>query len=147
MNTQPILIIEDSPEDYEATRRALKKSGLTNPIFHCVDGNDALDFLYQRGVYSGLKTAPRPGFILIDLNLPGVNGLEVLTEIKRDGNLRNIPAIILTTSSDERDIGVCYRAGANSYIQKPVNFDGFVHAIQGLKDYWFDIVIMPEENM
>lgn len=137
---QPFLLVEDSPEDFEATVRALRKSGLANPIFHCSDGDEALDYLYQRGKYA---RAARPGAILLDLNLPGTDGREVLTEIKSDATLKSIPVIVLTTSSDSRDIDKCYHAGANSYIRKPVDLEGFVRAIQHLKEYWFEIVILP----
>lgn len=145
-STQPILIVEDSPEDYEATVRALNKSGLHNPLFHCSDGDDALDFLHRRGTYTSAEEAPRPGIILLDLNLPGTDGREVLEEIKHDPDLKKIPVVVLTTSTDERDIEACYAAGANSYVQKPVNLDGFMKAIQRLKDYWFQIVVFPKTD-
>lgn len=143
---QPLLLVEDSPEDYEATVRALRKSNLRNPIFHCTDGDDALDYLYQREAYKDPAQAPRPGIILLDLNLPGTDGREVLEDIKQDESLRKIPVIVLTTSSDERDIDACYAAGANSYIEKPVDLEGFVRAIQRCKAYWFEVVILPREG-
>jgi CheY-like chemotaxis protein len=144
MLSQPILLVEDSPEDFETTERAFRRSGLKNPIFRCADGDEALDFLYRRGRYSDPDQAPRPGVILLDLNLPGTDGREVLSEIKNDPNLKQIPVIVLTTSKDERDIEVCYRCGANSYIQKPVDLDGFMKAIERLNDYWFEVVILPK---
>jgi CheY-like chemotaxis protein len=143
---QVILLIEDSPEDTEAMRRAFKKSGLANPLRHCSDGDDALDYLFQRGPYAAPGAAPRPGVILLDLNMPGTDGREVLAEIKKDAQLRLIPVVVLTTSSDERDIDRCYQAGANSYICKPVDLEGFMHAIQLLKDYWFEIVVLPKPD-
>ena len=141
--SQPILLVEDSPEDFETTERAFRRSGLKNPIFRCADGDEALEFLHRRGRYAEPNKAPRPGVILLDLNLPGTDGREVLSEIKNDPNLKQIPVIVLTTSKDERDIEVCYRCGANSYIQKPVDLDGFMKAIERLKDYWFEVVILP----
>ena len=141
---QPILLVEDSPEDYEATVRAFKRSGLKNPIFRCDDGDNALDFLRHRGLYADPEKAPRPGVILLDLNLPGTDGREVLTEIKRDDQLKQIPVIVLTTSNDARDVDSCYQAGANSYIQKPVDMDGFLRAIERLKGYWFEVVVLPQ---
>lgn len=141
---QPILLVEDSPEDFEATVRAFKRSGLRNPIFRCEDGDGALDFLYRRGRYADPEQAPRPGVILLDLNLPGTDGREVLTEIKRDEGLRHIPVIVLTTSNDDRDVEACYQAGANSYIQKPVDMEGFLRAIERLKGYWFEVVVLPK---
>ena len=144
LNTQPILLVEDTPEDAEATLRAFKKAGMANPIYHCQDGDEALDYLYQRGKFADPGTAPRPGMILLDLNMPGTDGREVLSEIKADGELRQIPVIVLTTSADERDIQSCYRDGANSYIQKPVDMKGFLESIQRLVDYWYHIVLLPK---
>jgi CheY-like chemotaxis protein len=141
---QAILVVEDSPEDFEATTRVLRKSGLANPIYRCCDGDEALDFLFQRGAYGGPHRPSRPSVILLDLNLPGTDGREVLAEIKNDAHLKLIPVVVLTTSSDERDIAMCYQAGANSYMKKPVDLGGFVSAIQRLKDYWFEIVILPK---
>ena len=141
---QPILLVEDSEEDVEATVRALRKAGLANPIHHCADGDEALDYLKRRGRYADPAKAPRPGVVLLDLNLPGTDGRQVLAEAKADGQLKRIPVIILTTSSDERDIQRCYDAGANSYVKKPVDFDGFLQAIRRLSDYWFEVVILPK---
>ena len=142
--SQPILIVEDSPEDYETTVRGLRSSGVANPIFRCKDGDESLDFLFRRGEYADPAKAPRPGIILLDLNLPGTDGREVLEEIKKSDKLKKIPIIVLTTSSDERDIEQCYENGASSYIIKPVSFSGFMEAIQRLKDYWFEIVVLPK---
>lgn len=143
---QPILLVEDSPEDYEATLRALRRSGLQNPIYHCVDGDETLDFVFQRNAYHDPALAPRPSIILLDLNLPGTDGREVLAELKHDPELKKIPVIVLTTSADERDVEECYSAGANSYMQKPVCLEGFMQAIQRLTDYWFEIVILPKKK-
>lgn len=144
--SQTILIVEDSPEDYETTIRALKKSGVSNNIVRCEDGDEALDYLYRHSKYADPKTSPRPGIILLDLNLPGTDGREVLAEIKNNNDLKKIPVIVLTTSSDERDIEQCYADGANSYIHKPVDLPGFFVAISRLKDYWFEIVILPKSE-
>jgi CheY-like chemotaxis protein len=140
-----ILIVEDSPEDFEAMLRAFKKAGLRNPTAHCEDGDDALDYLYQRGAYANPEAARRPALILLDLNLPGTDGRQVLETIKSDPALRSIPVVVLTTSRDPVDIEKCYSFGANSYIQKPVNLAGFVTALERLSDYWFEIVILPRE--
>jgi CheY-like chemotaxis protein len=144
---QAILVIEDSPEDFEATTRVLRKSGLANPIYRCSDGDEALDFLFQRGLCTDPERSPRPSVILLDLNLPGTDGRDVLAEIKNDTHLKHIPVVVLTTSSDERDIEMCYQVGANSYMKKPVDLGGFVCAIQRLKDYWFEIVILPRAGV
>ena len=142
---QTILIVEDSPEDFQATRRALINAGLHNSIRHCEDGDEALDYLFQRGEFvEPENAAPRPGIILLDLNLPGTDGRDVLAAIKQDAELKHIPVIVLTTSSDPRDIEACYKAGANSYVQKPVGLDSFMDAIQRLHDYWFEIVVYPK---
>lgn len=143
---QPILLVEDSPEDYEATVRAFKKSGLRNPIVRCEDGDSALDYLFRRGRWEAPESSPRPGVILLDLNLPGTDGREVLQEIKKHEQLRHIPIIVLTTSNDERDVEACYQAGANSYVQKPVDMDGFIRAIERLNGYWFEVVVLPKVN-
>lgn len=135
-----ILLVDDSPEDREATVRAFRKAGLANRILECESGDEALDYLHGRGSHAG---APRPSVVLLDLNMPGTDGREVLAEIKGDPELRDIPVIVLTTSRDERDVEACYRAGANSYVQKPVSLDGFVQAIQRLKQFWFEVVVLP----
>lgn len=142
--SQPILLVEDSPEDFEATLRAFRRSGLKNTVLRCEDGDEALDYLHRRGEYADPASSPRPGVILLDLNLPGTDGREVLNDIKGDDRLRDIPVVVLTTSADERDITACYRAGANSYIQKPVDIDGFMKAIERLNGYWFEVVILPK---
>ena len=138
---QPILLVEDSPEDFETAVRAFRRSGLKNPIIRCSDGDEALDFLFRRGRFAD---APRPGVVLLDLNLPGTDGREVLAEIKGASHLKHIPVIVLTTSSDDRDVQACYKAGASSYIQKPVDLEGFMRAIERLNDYWFEVVILPK---
>jgi CheY-like chemotaxis protein len=143
-HSQPILLVEDSPEDFEATLRAFRKSGLKNSVVRCEDGDEALDYLHRRGKYADPDSSPRPGVILLDLNLPGTDGRQVLNEIKGSEHLRDIPVVVLTTSADERDITACYRAGANSYIQKPVDIDGFMKAIERLNGYWFEVVILPK---
>ena len=139
----PILLIEDSPEDYEATVRAVKMVGMNARVFHCANGDDGLDFVYNRGLYSDALLAPRPTIILLDLNLPGTDGRELLAEIKSDERLKTIPVIVLTTSMDARDIERCYQAGANSYIKKAVDFDAFSRTIQRLDAYWFNAVVLP----
>ncbi|KTD26111.1 two-component response regulator [Legionella lansingensis] len=138
-----ILLIEDSNEDYYATKRAFEKSGVANQLYRCADGIEALDYLYRRDKYADPLTSPRPNVILLDLNLPKKDGRDVLKTVKSDPDLQIIPIIVLTTSLDERDINYCYQMGANSYIQKPVDLNRFIEAIRRLKDYWFEIVILP----
>ena len=139
---QPILIVEDSDDDFEATERAFKKYGnLMNPLVRCEDGQEALDYLQQQEA----KDAIKPGIILLDLNLPGIDGRDVLKTLKSHATMKNIPIVVLTTSNDERDIQACYDLGANTYIQKPVGLENFFDAIQKLKEYWFEIAILPKE--
>ncbi len=138
-----ILVVEDSPEDYEATERGFRKAGLQNSLVHCTSGDEALDYIYGRGSFAD-SPPPRPGVILLDLNLPGTDGREVLAELKADPELKSIPVIVLTTSSDERDIEACYQAGANSYVRKPVDLPSFLEAIARLKDYWLEVAVLPK---
>ncbi len=142
-DTTSILIVEDCEEDYEFTRRAFERAGLHNALAHCWDGDEALDYLFGRGEYEGAAKPPRPTVILLDLNLPGTDGREVLQEVKNNEGLKDIPVIVLTTSTDERDIESCYSTGANTYVQKPVDATAFFEAIQRLKEYWFEVAILP----
>lgn len=141
---QSILLVEDSPEDAEATRRSFTKSGLLNPIVHFETGDEALAYLFESVLPSAGPSNPLPGMILLDLNMPGTDGKEVLKKIKTNSKLKTIPVIVLTTSSDERDIESCYNKGANSYIVKPVETNGLLNAISRLKEYWFEIVVLPK---
>lgn len=140
-----IMIVEDSPEDHDATLRAFKKVNLKNKVIRFEMGDECLDYLFGRGEYEGKKPV-LPELIMLDLNLPGLDGREVLKIIKSTPHLKMIPVIVLTTSDDERDIEDCYRDGANSYIQKPVNFQGFIEAITKLKEYWFEVAILPKHK-
>lgn len=138
-----LLIIEDSDEDFEAICRILRQASINNPIFRCVDGEDALEFLYQTGCYQAILP-PRPSIIVLDLNLPGTDGREVLSQIKQDRELGCIPIVVLTTSSNPKDIEECYRNGANSYILKPIDIGKLVDTIQTFVHYWLDIVSLPD---
>jgi CheY-like chemotaxis protein len=138
-----LMLIEDSPEDREATMRALKKNGFNNPVICCVDGDDALNYLFRRGQYAPPVPTPRPGLILLDLNMPGTDGREVLAELKADADLRLIPVVVLTTSTNKLDIDGSYKAGASSYVTKPVDVHGFLRTIGTLKAWWFDEVLLP----
>lgn len=143
-SAQPILIVEDSDDDFEATERALKKNGnLVNEIYRCESGAEAIDFLLRQGSYSVPEDAPRPGIVLLDLNMPGKDGRAVLTEMKNNSELSRIPVIVLTTSNDAKDIEQCYQMGANTYVVKPVHMDNLVNAVSRLKDYWFEIAVLP----
>ena len=135
---QQILIVDDSPDDFEATKRAFAKVNLANDIKHVQSGEAALAYLRS-------ESEERPGLILLDLNMPGLDGRKTLEIIKRTPNLKNIPVVVLTTSNDERDISACYDSGANTYVQKPVDFDGLISAVKRLKQYWFEIALLPME--
>lgn len=143
--SQSILIIEDSEDDFEATIRAFKKANLYNPVIWCRSGQDGLDLLQKKGKYAD-ETSHLPGLILLDLNMPGMDGRATLQHIKGDSRFKQIPVIILTTSSDERDVEICYKLGANTYAQKPVTFDGLIKAIERLKEYWFELALLPKED-
>lgn len=136
--SQPILIVEDSIDDFEAAKRAFGKANLNNPIKHAMSGEEALTYLRSESVH--------PGIILLDLNMPGLDGRKTLEIIKRTPELKKIPVVVLTTSDDERDIRACYEMGANTYIQKPVDFDGLITALKRLKEYWFEIALLPKEG-
>ncbi|NJO38111.1 MAG: response regulator [Rhizobiales bacterium] len=143
--SQIILIVDDSDDDYEATVRALSKgTGLSNPIRRCENGQEALDYLMRRGAFAEPRSAPRPGIILLDLNMPGIDGRKVLAEMDRINELRRIPTIVMTNSDDERDINACYELGANTYVRKPLNLNRFFEAVARLKEYWFEIAILPK---
>ncbi len=145
-SSQSILMVEDSEDDYEATIRAFKRVNLHNPIVWCRSGRDALDYLKQEGAFKKPSNGSRPGLILLDLNMPGLDGRKTLQLVKQDNGLKRIPVIILTTSADERDIESCYQMGANTYVQKPVSFDGLIEAIKRLKAYWFEIALLPKDT-
>jgi CheY-like chemotaxis protein len=137
-----ILVVEDNPEDFEAIRRAFAHIGLTPAVVRCETGDEALDYLNGRGRADG-PVPRRPGIVFLDLNLPGTDGRDVLEEIKRTDALRDIPVVVLTTSSNPRDVDACYRAGANSYIEKPSGPEGMRTLLTRLQEYWFQTVSLP----
>jgi CheY-like chemotaxis protein len=145
-DTQSILIVEDNDDDYFATMRAFGKANFANPVRRCTNGDQALDYLFRRGEFADSGAAPRPGVILLDLNLPGTDGREVLRAVKESTDLRKIPVIVLTTSHSDLDIEACYAAGANSYVQKPVDFERFIRAITRLSDFWLNVSILPKST-
>ncbi len=138
-----VLLVEDNPDHAELTLKALKDGNLLNEIAWVKDGEEALDFLYHRGRYTDATKAPRPGLILLDLRLPKVDGHEVLRRIKGDEDLRPIPVVMLTTSEREDEISQSYRAGANSFVSKPVRFADFVERVRSLKLYWVLTNLLP----
>jgi chemotaxis family two-component system response regulator Rcp1 len=135
-----VLLVEDNPADVRLTREALKEGKVRNNLHVASDGVEALDFLYRRGTHAG---APRPDIILLDLNLPRKNGREVLSEVKQDEVLRQIPVVVLTTSEDEEDILRSYQLHANCYVTKPVGLDQFLTVIRQIDSFWLEVVKLP----
>jgi CheY-like chemotaxis protein len=139
-----ILLADDDAEDREMARDALQDSRLANEMRFAVDGQDLMDYLRHQGKYaSGEIEAPRPGIILLDLNMPKKDGREALAEIKADPDLRRIPVVVLTTSKDEQDVLRTYDLGVSSFITKPVTFAGLVEAMRTWTRYWFELVELP----
>jgi CheY-like chemotaxis protein len=134
-----ILLVEDNADDVELTLHALRQEKLANQIVVARDGEDALDFLFQRGVHAKAAMAPQLKLVLLDLKLPKVDGLEVLKQMKADERTRNIPVVILTSSKEERDVVQGYKLGVNSYIQKPVDFEQFRNVVKQAGLYWMII--------
>lgn len=131
-----ILLVEDNSNDAELTMRALRKNKIANSIIHVKDGACALDFLFGNGTFEARNINNKPKIILLDLKMPKVDGIEVLRKIKTDELTKNIPVVVLTSSRENPDIEKAYSLGANSYIVKPVDFDGFSKAITNLGFYW-----------
>jgi CheY-like chemotaxis protein len=138
-----ILLADDDEEDRMLTSDALNESRVVNDLRFVEDGEDLLDYLYRRGKYTNPESAPRPGLILLDLNMPKKDGREALREIKADPDFRRIPIVVLTTSKAEEDIYRTYDLGANSFIAKPVKFESLVSLMKEIKRYWIEIVELP----
>jgi CheY-like chemotaxis protein len=139
-----ILMADDDEEDREMTRDALRDTRLGNSVKFVVDGQDLMEYLRREGKYADPAVdAPRPGLILLDLNMPRMDGREALAEIKSDEFLRQIPVVVLTTSQDEEDVLRTYDLGVNSFITKPVTFEGLVEVTRTWTRYWFEIVELP----
>lgn len=132
-----ILLIEDSPADVRLTREALKDARVSNHVSVAVDGVDALDLLFRRGKHT---SAPFPDLILLDLNLPRKDGLQVLQEIKQDDRLRQIPVVVLTTSHADQDILRSYQLSANAYVSKPVDLEQFLEVVRSIEGFWLQVV-------
>jgi two-component system, chemotaxis family, response regulator Rcp1 len=135
-----ILLVEDNAGDVRLTREALREADVSVELTAVPDGEQALAFLRSEGAHAG---APRPDLILLDLNLPKKNGLEVLEEIKRDPELRRTPVIMLTTSSSARDVAACYDRGVNCYVVKPLDLDDFTRLVQAINGFWFEVAQLP----
>jgi CheY-like chemotaxis protein len=139
-----ILVCDDDADDRLLTKKALEDAHIANAVKFVEDGEDLLDYLYQRNAYGGeTGKAPRPGLILLDLNMPKLDGREALRVIKNDPELRSIPVVVLTTSSRDEDIARSYGLGVNSFITKPVTFSGLLEAMRVVGRYWLEIVELP----
>ncbi len=136
-----VLLVEDDPGDVLMTQEAFEHHGLSNPLSVVTDGAEAIEFLRRRGRYAD---APRPGLILLDLNLPKMDGREVLAEIKADEQLRSIPVVVLTTSSADEDILRSYRTYANAYVTKPVDFTRFMDVVRQIDHFFVSVVRLPQ---
>lgn len=143
--TITILMADDDPDDRMLTKEALQENRLANDLHFVEDGEELMDYLHQRGKYDNTN-APKPGLILLDLNMPKKDGREALTEIKADPKLKRIPIIVLTTSKAEEDILKTYDLGISSFITKPVTFDDLVEVAKAIGNYWFGIVVLPDEK-
>ena len=136
MSEKIILLVEDNPDDEELTTRALRKAKIANDIVVARDGGEALDYLFGEGAHAGRDLSRMPAVILLDLKLPKVSGLEVLKRLRADPRTKLVPAVILTSSSEDEDMLKSYQLGANSYVRKPVEFGAFVNAVSQLGVYW-----------
>ena len=142
-----LMIVEDSDEDFETLSRIIDRvSSFPISIQRCIDGDDALDFLNQEGKYSELSGGSNPELILLDLNLPGTDGREVLTVIKNSQHLKAIPVVVLSTSANPQDIKTSYQFGVNSYMLKPMNITELSHSVQTLIEYWFTVTVLPTKE-
>ncbi len=142
----PILMVDDDQDDRMMAEKALRKNRVVNPIIFLADGEEVMDYIKRKGKFSDPATSIRPCFILLDLNMPRMDGRKALLFLKSDSQLKKIPVVVLSTSSAEEDILRSYNLGANSFITKPVTFDGLVSTMESLKNYWLEIVELPHDN-
>ncbi|OLP19643.1 two-component system response regulator [Leptolyngbya sp. 'hensonii'] len=143
MSSKTIVAIEDSDEDFAALARIMRQFSLDIEVRRFIDGDEALDYLYRTGSYTTLKNAPPPALILMDLNLPGTDGRDIIHQIKQEDQLKTIPIIVLTTSSNPKDVEICYHYGANSYVLKPMGAQELKRTIRDLFHYWFETTLLP----
>ncbi|QDW66737.1 response regulator [Luteimonas granuli] len=145
MNTRPILLVEDNPDDVELTRIALAEAKIANPLHVVGNGAEALDYLFRRGAHAGQEDGGQPSLVLLDLNMPRMDGREVLQAIRAESRTRSLPVVVMTTSAEPFDVDACYSLGANSYIRKPVDFGQFMWAVKQVGLYWL-VLNHPRED-
>jgi CheY-like chemotaxis protein len=147
-NLKPITILmaDDDPEDRQLTKEAFEENRLTNDLRFVENGEEMLDYLNRRGKYTDPESSPRPGLILLDLNMPLKDGREALQEMKADPRFKSIRVVVMTTSQADEDIAHSYSLSASSYIMKPVTFEGLLEVIRVLGKYWLEIVQLPENT-
>ena len=145
MNPEPVVILfaDDDKDDQQLVREAFEDNRIKNQLHFVNNGKDLLDYLRRKGQFRDPQSSPKPDLILLDLNMPKIDGREALDEIKKDHNLKRIPVVILTTSKAEEDVIRSYNLGVNSFITKPVTFEGMVKIVRLLDEYWFQIVRLP----
>ncbi len=141
-----ILLVEDNPDDVDLTLRAFAKSNIANEVVVARDGVEALDYLFGTGAHAGRASAPLPQLVLLDLKLPRIYGLQVLERVRANPRTRLLPVVILTSSTEQRDLESGYKLGANSYIRKPVDFQEFLEAMRQLGLYWLLLNQAPPES-
>jgi CheY-like chemotaxis protein len=143
----PLLIVEDSDEDFVILERIMQAMPIKNPIFRCISGDDALDFIFREGPYENLELTRKPAVVLLDLNLPGTDGREVLEQVKSNQSFTDIPIVIFTSSHNPKDLEFCYLNGANGYLIKPMGREKLVETIQAFVKYWLQVNIAPDDGI
>ncbi|QSJ18714.1 response regulator [Nostoc sp. UHCC 0702] len=148
---EPLLVVEDSNEDFKMLQRLMRRMAVQNPIYRCTNGDEVLEFLHQQKsdresigeALNNSDIAPRPSVILLDLNLPGIDGRDILERLKQDRSLKEIPIVVFSTSSNPRDIEYCYQKGANGYLVKPMNAQQLQKTLKAFVDYWLEANTPP----
>ncbi len=138
-----LLVVEDSNEDFKVLQRLMRRMAVQNPIYRCSSGDEVFEFLHQEGSYQNPDLAPRPCVILLDLNLPGIDGRDVLERLKQDSSFKEIPIVVFTTSSNPKDVEFCYEKGANGYLIKPMDAQELRKTVQAFVDYWLEANVPP----
>ncbi|MBD2445586.1 response regulator [Nostoc sp. FACHB-152] len=140
---KPLLVVEDSNEDFKMLQRLMRRMAVQNPIYRCTNGDEVLDFLYQEESSQNPNGTPKPSVILLDLNLPGIDGRDILERLKQDICFKKIPIVVFTTSSNPKDIEFCYQKGANGYLVKPMDAQELQKTVQAFVDYWLESNTLP----